>query len=747
MNTEIKNLYEFGAFRFDGEGRKLWQDRELILLSPKATELLCLLLERQGEYVSKEEIFGRVWAGTFVEDGVLTQNIYTLRKILGTNEDGQPLIENRTRRGYRITVPVRALQKSDGGFGAFTESKKEILFATQARMEIEEEITEYDASRTVPSRTPHAWTRIGIGIAFAVLLSIAGLSAYLFLRPQTNGFSHGIENVRFQKLTDLDNIFVPTISPDGNLIAYKKIGEQHVYVKDLRTNTVTRLETPNIKKIGFMQFSAGGDFLYVRNRGSFQLPANVYKVSRFGGEGTVIAENVWSGFSFSPDEKQMAFVRSVPKENRQSLILKNLETGDEREILTLNLPQVFVLPSFPAWSPDGKTLAVLVAKEQPQFFEKMVTIDVSGGKTQDIFIKSFRQVDQIVWLPKRDTFVASAREGKYFQVWEISRDGSQVRRLINDMSSYRWLMVSKDGSKLLTGQQVFFANLWLFDEADPQIKKQLTFGTLNRDGYYGIDYFTGGDIVYTSDEGESGDYNLWRINPKDNEHRQLTINAGSRNVYPAVSPDDEYIYFTSNRGGKSQIWRIEPQGENPQQITIGDSNESFPQVSPDGQYLYFIRKEKQSSAVWRKTLANGAEEKITDERFSPANILTLSPDGKYLGFHNVTDQINPENIAQVYQIAVIETANPQAVKFFSIAGSKQEIYWTHDSTAFDYLEHQQGRSDGVFRIKLDGESEAQVVRSFPNEAAFFITRSPDGKTNCFAHGQGLYDAVLLTDFQ
>jgi Tol biopolymer transport system component len=192
-----------------------------------------------------------------------------------------------------------------------------------------------------------------------------------------------------------------------------------------------------------------------------------------------------------------------------------------------------------------------------------------------------------------------------------------------------------------------------------------------------------------------------------------------------------------------------PSGENPQQITFGEnSNETFPQVSPDGEYLYFIRKEKQSSAVWRKSLASGAEEKITDEKqFSPANILALSPDGKYLGFHNVTDQINPENIAQIYQIAVIEIANPQAVRFFSIAGSKQEIYWTHDSTAFDYIEHQQGRSDGVFRIKLDGESGEQVVKSFPNEAAFFITRSPDGKTTCISHGQSLYDAVLLTNFE
>ncbi len=80
---------------------KLWRNDELILLSPKASELLALLLERNGEYISKDEIFEKVWADTFVEDGVLTQNIYTLRKAIGKDSDGQPIIENKTRLGYR----------------------------------------------------------------------------------------------------------------------------------------------------------------------------------------------------------------------------------------------------------------------------------------------------------------------------------------------------------------------------------------------------------------------------------------------------------------------------------------------------------------------------------------------------------------------------------------------------------------------------------------------------------------------
>lgn len=45
MGSEINNLYEFGGFRFDGGKHELWQDEDLILLSPKASDLLKLLLE------------------------------------------------------------------------------------------------------------------------------------------------------------------------------------------------------------------------------------------------------------------------------------------------------------------------------------------------------------------------------------------------------------------------------------------------------------------------------------------------------------------------------------------------------------------------------------------------------------------------------------------------------------------------------------------------------------------------------
>lgn len=109
MTKEKKELYEFGEFRLDACERVLWRGAEIVALSPKVFETLLLLVEHEGKIISKSEMMDRIWADTFVEEGNLTQNIYTLRRLLGQDEHGGKFIENVPRRGYRFAAPVRVL--------------------------------------------------------------------------------------------------------------------------------------------------------------------------------------------------------------------------------------------------------------------------------------------------------------------------------------------------------------------------------------------------------------------------------------------------------------------------------------------------------------------------------------------------------------------------------------------------------------------------------------------------------------
>lgn len=723
MSNEFNNLYEFADCRFDGKKGKLWRNNELILLSPKASELLNLLLEHGGEFVSKEEIFEKVWKDTFVEDGVLTQNIYTLRKAIGNDADGKPIIENKTRLGYRLTVPI-----------ILKESEK-------SRSEEGEKVIKRESEKArnltfSPSRV-FAFFFIVIALALAFF-------AYRYFSTETIVTTSRLEKIRIQKITDTADILFPTLSADGNLAAYKR-GE-NIFIKDLVNNAETKLDVPNVKRFGFMQFSMDGKFLYLRNRASYLIPSDILKVSRFGGEAVKIAENVWSGFSLSPDEKQIVFARAFPNENRHVLVIKNLENNTENELLTVNTPEEIRLRSYPAFSPDGAKV-VSILERQNQGFDRIVIYDLKTKQRENLAFNNFNQVEQVLWLPNKNSLLISARESKFYQLWEIALSDKKTSRVTNDLNIWLSPTISADGKKLLTTQNNFFTNLWTVESENVNAEKQITFGISNRDGFYGIDYFPNGEIVYTSNEGEIGDGNLWRINPATGERRQLTDKAGKRNENPAVSPDGKFIYFASNRSGKLAIWQIEADGKNPKQITSGEnSNDAFPQISPDGAWLYFIRKSGKTSAVIRKSLTENREEQLTDgEKFAPINFLVLSPDGKYLGFHNLTEKIQSDNPQQAHQVAVIEIENPNSVKNFNLGGRIPYIFWTADSLSFDFVVPAND-GDEIRRQSLT-EEKLQVLRKFPKEEIYFMAHSPDGKTFLIARGRQQNDAVLLTNFE
>ena len=92
-------IYEFGPYRLDSSKRVLTRGGERIALTPKATDILIILVVNAGELVEKDELIREIWPDTFVEEANLTQNIFRLRKALA---DGPLYIETVKRRGYRF---------------------------------------------------------------------------------------------------------------------------------------------------------------------------------------------------------------------------------------------------------------------------------------------------------------------------------------------------------------------------------------------------------------------------------------------------------------------------------------------------------------------------------------------------------------------------------------------------------------------------------------------------------------------
>lgn len=81
-------IEHFGAFTFHRERRQLFRDGAEVHLTPKAFDLLALLIEREPAVVPKADVHARLWPGTFVSDATLAGLVKELRRALGNDGSG-----------------------------------------------------------------------------------------------------------------------------------------------------------------------------------------------------------------------------------------------------------------------------------------------------------------------------------------------------------------------------------------------------------------------------------------------------------------------------------------------------------------------------------------------------------------------------------------------------------------------------------------------------------------------------------
>lgn len=111
MKRSIKaddSLYQFGPFCLDAGERVLLRDGRVVPLAPKALSTLLVLVRNMGHVVEKDVLMAEVWPAEDVEEGNLSQHIFTLRKTLGENPK---FIETIPRRGYRFLAPASGVHR------------------------------------------------------------------------------------------------------------------------------------------------------------------------------------------------------------------------------------------------------------------------------------------------------------------------------------------------------------------------------------------------------------------------------------------------------------------------------------------------------------------------------------------------------------------------------------------------------------------------------------------------------------
>src|SRR5687768_17933201 len=96
----------FGALVLDSDTRELLRDGVPVSLSPKAFELLCLLVAHRPKAMAKSDLQERLWPDTFVVEKNLANLIGEIRDAIGDDPSNPRYIRTIHRFGYAFCEPL-----------------------------------------------------------------------------------------------------------------------------------------------------------------------------------------------------------------------------------------------------------------------------------------------------------------------------------------------------------------------------------------------------------------------------------------------------------------------------------------------------------------------------------------------------------------------------------------------------------------------------------------------------------------
>jgi Tol biopolymer transport system component/DNA-binding winged helix-turn-helix (wHTH) protein len=708
---------------------------EPVHLRPQTYEVLKYLVESRGHLISKDKLIEEVWKGRAVTDGSLGKCIEEVREALGP--EAKEYVRNVRGRGYIFDTGIDEWEA-----GETISARSEQIDVVRVVVHDEETDVEPIAPTKSPAAIPAPRSAIRVTTATLIVAALFVVVATAFgiywLITQRQPRDRAVAAVPFRemdisRLTTSGKIKHAAISPDGKYVAQvtEDAEGDSLWVRHVAAPSNVRLAGPAVTEYISVTFAPDGESVYYLTLDRDKGETTLYRVPVLGGPSRMAAYDV-GPVGFSPDRKQMAFVRMY-RGGESRLIVAGADGTNGRTLATRRPPDFFRMEwNAPAWSPDGKTIACPIRlNDERGHYETVVSVSVDERAESPLTSARWNYVGQPVWLADGSGLLVTASESATAaeQIWHVRFKSGEATRVTHDLNDYHDLSLTADSSRLAAVQDHSISSIWVARGGDAAHASQVS----SEVGWLEVVAWTSdGRIVYPSNAGGSG-ADIWIMDADGSNPKQLTVGArASRGL--AVTPDGRHIIFVSDRSGHFNIWRVDSDGGNLRQLTGGDG-EFYPHCTPDSQWVVYQRGEYDPT-LWKVPTDGGEPVQVTESRASrPA----VSPDGELIAYY----YLDPDLSKLAWGIGIVSSKGGQRLKRFNFPPTVAHrfVRWSPDGQSIAYPNSPGGVSD-IWLQPLDGSPPKQLT-GFKAERILAFDWSRDGRSLVVVRGVETRDVVLI----